>query len=238
MFLEGRCSEGRPFFPGLEKGPCAFGTQQVGRRRHRGMHSLQYFYCSSLLFSRPHLQPPNTLQILASFVCCLSLFTGPKAFELLVCLDFVFAKTSTAKARDGKNALKPQESIFLSCRLCREATYTISSSTLRPDVLLHIFGLAPPPNPGLALSAQEAESSGQDADALRDVVGTSAPSAGFCAGGRGPQPRLGRPAASSWRRALERAACPRAAGRGGGRPGPAALGPGQARLERGAGLRL
>lgn len=67
VFLEGRCSEGRPFFPGPKKGHCAFGTHQVGRRKHRGMHSLQYFYCSSLLFSRSHLQPPNTLHDTSKF---------------------------------------------------------------------------------------------------------------------------------------------------------------------------
>ena len=108
MFLDGRRSEGRPFFPGLKKGRCAFGTHQVGRRKNRGMQSLQYFYCfCSFIFPVSTCNSLIHATILVSFVDCLSLFTGPKTFELLVCLDFVFAKTSTSKDRDGKNAHKP-----------------------------------------------------------------------------------------------------------------------------------
>lgn len=39
--------------------------------------------------------------------CLLCPTDWTKKFELLVYLDFVFAKTSTPKDRDGKNALKP-----------------------------------------------------------------------------------------------------------------------------------
>nr|CAI9702459.1 unnamed protein product [Rangifer tarandus platyrhynchus] len=58
-----------------------------------------------------------------------------------------------------------------------------------------------------------------------DLFGTRRPSAGFSAGGRGRQPRLGPPEASSRRRALKRATCTRAAGREDGRPPGPRVGP-------------
>ena len=71
VFLDGRRSEGRPFFPGLKKGRCAFGTHQVGRRKNRGMQSLQYFYCfCSFIFPVSTCNSLIHATILVSFVDC------------------------------------------------------------------------------------------------------------------------------------------------------------------------
>lgn len=62
------------------------------------------FCCFIFTVSTYHSLIHSTIHV--SFVYCLSHVTESKTFELLVYLDFVFAKTSTPKDRDGKKALK------------------------------------------------------------------------------------------------------------------------------------
>ena len=118
IFLRGKVLWGRPFFPGLKKGHCAYGTHQVWRRKNRELMLarmstpaktakpplLYCFCCFIFTVSTYHSLIHSTVHV--SFVYCLSHVSESKTFELLVYLDFVFAKTSTPKDRDGKKALK------------------------------------------------------------------------------------------------------------------------------------
>ena len=60
--------------------------------------------CFIFTVSTYHSLIHSTIHV--SFVYCLSHVSDSKAFELSVYLDFVFAKTSTPKDRDGKKARK------------------------------------------------------------------------------------------------------------------------------------